>query len=729
MKRYLIILLLAFCCSLSASELYACDGTIYETSLAWQSGNTVAGYSSTELDYCAGIYYDPATWGRFSEGNWAVENPRMISDAYTQGYGSSVAAQINYNYAYPFNGQYYNVDTQHYIISYYQVYVPYWGGGWYWYDPWQLGFAGDWGTYDGPDYYYGIYYASYWVANPQAAGNTFHTIIYSGQDQCPSGQAFTPTGLSCTNPPPPPPPPDPDPPKPTVKIQSVGFKEDAPIKRITDDSLIDDITWERGRNNDDKYPVAYEKGATPKIFGTFKVTNPVAGISAVTVQMKIGSTVYAEIPNVDVSSAGDVSFDNVTLSSPLPNSNITRMTKYDFDWEMKLDGNNKWFNAGESGAHRIYWLPSSVITTAPKFRRNPQRFNVHEQGLYDVGLLHSAGALGNGSDDQNAIAKKITEHLDTAIRYDPSNPSTDTNPLNVFKVEKPKRECGDNATILAALLKTVGVDNTIRTTGGGNTISKIWHLFPNSGNEVSGRFTRPEKVEPATLTEPAIFVEANPHFRYHATVIVGSNSYDPSYGTVDDAVHITKAIDLNNNCITGSAADGARVFTDYRVDEPITQPGELNFNSCGTPSVPRASTVSGVSAPWQTSVSAYDNAFVTMKNTGTETWRASDGYQLGLKMGSGGNLYDAGSFPLPNDVAPDQEVSFVIPIGQLGFGNTGTYDFQWQMMQNTDWFGESTSIVSIYVVGTDRCNQDSVDACMWQGGNWNTQDCSCQGLY
>lgn len=731
MKKFLIIFSILFYCFLSASEMYACDGTIYETSAVWQSGNTVVGYSSTQLDYCAGIYYDPATWGRFSEGNWAMENPRIIDNVYTQGYGSSVAALINYNYNYPINGHYYNVDTQHYFISYYQVYVPYWGGGWYWYDPYQIGFSEGYGSYDGPDYYYGLYYASYWIANPQAAGNTYATIIYDGQNQCPSGQAFTPTGLSCTNPPPPPPPPDPEPPKPSVKIQSVGFKNDAPIKRITDGTLIDDDdtkpTWVRGRDNDDKYPVAYTKGTIPTIFGKFLVSSPVTGVGTVTIQMKVGSTVYAEIPNVNVSAAGEVSFDNVTLNAQLPNSNITRMTKYDFDWIMKIPGNNKEFDAGESGAHRIHWLPASVITTAPRFRRNPRHSDYHEQGLYDVGLLHSSGALGNGTDDPNITAEKLTKHLDSVIRYDPSNPNPLQNPLNVFKEENPKRECGENATILAALLKTVGIDNTIKTTGGGNPNNKTWHIFPYSGNEVSARFVRPAKIEPATLSEPQIVVEENPHFRYHATVTVGSTWYDPSYGLIED-VHITKAIDLNNNCLTGSVADTARVFTDYRVDEPLDRPSEQNFNSCGTPSVPKAATVSAVSSPWQTSISTTDYAYITMKNTGTETWSASTGYQLGLRMGSGGNLNDAGTFPLPNDVAPNQEVTFTVPITQGLNYNSGNYDFQWQMMQNTDWFGESTSIVSIYIIGTEQCNQDNQTACMWQGGNWNSQTCNCDGL-
>lgn len=206
----LFSLFLAAAAAPTEASAQCLTGTVYVTSFAWQSSAEVYGYSSTELDYCAGFYYDPATWGRFSEGNWATEAPRMLSTQYTEGSSDYIPADIYYSYGYPVNGQYYNVDTQHYIIAYYQVYVEYWGGGgYYWYDPWMLGFIGDpgWGWgFEGPGLY-GYGYSYYWVAVPQTVANTFHTILYEGQSQCPPGQMFTPTGINCGDPPPPPTPP------------------------------------------------------------------------------------------------------------------------------------------------------------------------------------------------------------------------------------------------------------------------------------------------------------------------------------------------------------------------------------------------------------------------------------------------------------------------------------------------------------------------------------------
>ena len=134
-----------------AKAQYCPVATVYGTSFAWQQGNAVYGYSSTELDYCAAIYYDPATWGRFSEGNWATETPILLASAYTEGYADWVPADIYFSYIYPASNEYYNVDTVHYVKEYYQRYVCYGSCGYRWYDYWGYGFLS--GNSSGPTYY------------------------------------------------------------------------------------------------------------------------------------------------------------------------------------------------------------------------------------------------------------------------------------------------------------------------------------------------------------------------------------------------------------------------------------------------------------------------------------------------------------------------------------------------------------------------------------------------
>jgi hypothetical protein len=120
------ITLAVLCLFLSAQKSqaqYCSYGIAYGISAVWQADHSVYFYSSTELDYCAGLYYDPATYGRYTEGNFATENVRLLADGYTEGYSYVYPAVIFVGYDFPINFEYYNTDTIHYVIEYYQVYT------------------------------------------------------------------------------------------------------------------------------------------------------------------------------------------------------------------------------------------------------------------------------------------------------------------------------------------------------------------------------------------------------------------------------------------------------------------------------------------------------------------------------------------------------------------------------------------------------------------------------
>jgi ribosomal protein L24E len=198
MKKLLCTLTLALFCLVLAPQQaqaqYCSYGVAYGSSWTWQSGSSVYFYSSTELDYCAGLYYDPATWGRYSEGNWATESVRMLGEGYTEGYADWIPAVIEASYAYPYHNQYYNTDTRHYVLEYYQQYYCFAYCGYYWYDPWGWGFA-EGGGYGGPSFY-GYGGAGYWQVRRRRLGDTWHTIQYVSS-QCQQGMSFDSNGNSC----------------------------------------------------------------------------------------------------------------------------------------------------------------------------------------------------------------------------------------------------------------------------------------------------------------------------------------------------------------------------------------------------------------------------------------------------------------------------------------------------------------------------------------------------
>jgi hypothetical protein len=198
MKKLFCLSIFVFCSLFVASLVSAqCQGNVYLTSLTWQTANSVQSYSSTELDYCAGLYYDPAVSGNLTEGYGT--GSALIGQGYTQGYADSIPARLDFGYAAPINNLSYTTNGDHYVIAYYLVYVPYWND-YYWYDPWNLGFGEIGGGYEiAPDYFGYFSYVTYWVASPQYVGSTSQTLNYSGQTQCLAGQQFTTTGQPCSS--------------------------------------------------------------------------------------------------------------------------------------------------------------------------------------------------------------------------------------------------------------------------------------------------------------------------------------------------------------------------------------------------------------------------------------------------------------------------------------------------------------------------------------------------
>ena len=88
---------------------------------------------------------------------------------------------------------------------------------------------------------------------------------------------------------------------------------------------------------------------------------------------------------------------------------------------------------------------------------------------------------------------------------------------------------------------------------------------------------------------------------------------------------------------------------------------------------------------------------ITMRNTGTTTWTASDLYRLGTQDPTDNQFFGVGRLELPHDVAPGDTVTFSATL-QASM-DEGVYPFHWRMVQDgVEWFGDSTAWAFIPVI-------------------------------
>lgn len=91
---------------------------------------------------------------------------------------------------------------------------------------------------------------------------------------------------------------------------------------------------------------------------------------------------------------------------------------------------------------------------------------------------------------------------------------------------------------------------------------------------------------------------------------------------------------------------------------------------------------------------------VTMQNTGTTAWTATEAYKLGAQNPQdpiNTRWNSTGRVPVGTSVALGQQYKFTFPV--TAPTTPGTYNFQWKMLrENVEWFGALSSNVAIPVV-------------------------------
>jgi hypothetical protein len=87
---------------------------------------------------------------------------------------------------------------------------------------------------------------------------------------------------------------------------------------------------------------------------------------------------------------------------------------------------------------------------------------------------------------------------------------------------------------------------------------------------------------------------------------------------------------------------------------------------------------------------------VTFRNTGTATWATKEGYLLGSQNPQDSTIWGLGRVELANRVAPRQSNTFKFTVTPPT--TPGTYNFQWQMLQEgVEWFGQASANVAVTV--------------------------------
>jgi hypothetical protein len=172
---------------------------------------------------------------------------------------------------------------------------------------------------------------------------------------------------------------------------------------------------------------------------------------------------------------------------------------------------------------------------------------------------------------------------------------------------------------------------------------------------------------------------------------------------------------LSQVALTSSVAPGAQATFNFNVSAPAVA-GTYNFQwgmlqngvAFGSPSTNVAVSVTsggggggtnGASfvsqnVPASIVASQTGNVSVTMMNSGSTTWAAGT-YFLGSQNPAGNTTWGLSQVSLASSVAPGASTTFNFTVTAPSVA--GTYNFQWQMMQGSTYFGAMSTNVSVSV--------------------------------
>ncbi len=332
----------------------------------------------------------------------------------------------------------------------------------------------------------------------------------------------------------------------TVQVDEVGFTGDHTITKwppTTPLNVIDDPdgsapTWKRTGNPD--HPVAYTKGANITMFAELSVSPSLPNSEAM-IRVKDGSTVIAT--KAFTLSGSSATVTGISTMAPLENT--VKSTTPTFTWDISFNGGSSWSSIGTSGPHTLYRTYDAPLS--PPFKNDDDD---EFPPLYDL-ALDKATCYSNGASTVGEIISKINglptdgppqgnscgTSVQGDIYYDPAISIGTLHPLQAYAVPN-GIQCSDNAFLLRGLLRSIGIDGTVRYIWAGPNASTIYlYQVGSNGRIVSFRIDR-SAHEGSTETDP--------HFSFHAVVAANGTWYDPSFGGSYSTLPFTETLNSSS---------------------------------------------------------------------------------------------------------------------------------------------------------------------------------------
>jgi NTE family protein len=102
------------------------------------------------------------------------------------------------------------------------------------------------------------------------------------------------------------------------------------------------------------------------------------------------------------------------------------------------------------------------------------------------------------------------------------------------------------------------------------------------------------------------------------------------------------------------------------------------------------------SVPTSMAPSTTHEVSVVMRNTGTLPWTAAGGYRLGSQNPQDNNVWGLSRVDVPATIARSTQATFAFTV--TAPAAPGTYNFQWQMLQEgIEWFGDLSENIAVTV--------------------------------
>jgi hypothetical protein len=679
-----IILLLVICLAGISQEARAQYAIGYSEIAVDQGGRQILAYSTTFLDYYAGLYYDPETE---ADLYWQFDDEIALDGGHAIGYEDLIeAAVFNSTSAYiPL--VWYEEFSGHFIRPYYgtESLSLYW-------DPWGYSLLPI-GGYEG---YFDIF--GFWSPN---------TYIPTRR------QRFGTIDLYIQTPPDPIPPP---PPAPSASVNELGFTGDFPISTFVDgvsstertiDSSNDGVepVW-KSADSSWRYPVAYVKGARPTMAANIAFSPALTSSQSAKIRAKKGGAVIAT-KDVTFPAGGGYRVTGITSQADLETTPDVRKSTYTFDWEVSWDNGSSWSSMGSSGPVTFYWTYDTPKPNPFNSLGNVPFPKLYDKAL-DIACTYANSAYATGLSVPENLAASLTGHISDHLYYSPGGPieGVFAHPLRAYIRTDPKGQCSDHALLLEGLLKSIGVAavNTYVWGGDAATMDK-WHYWFITGAYPDSHIA----IEPtlrATRSTQNGDAEPFPHFTFHDVVkLDGSSRYfDPSYGDYNTQVEMDETFHWNNKVFNeGASASSLRVYSQLFDAGAHKKRGGDGSPPAETDICPHT-TATGLDEAVFVTQSAPDvmtrgqtyNVSVTMRNTGIRTWTA-DIYKLGSQSPQDNFSWGTNRILLTSPVPPSGEVTFNFTVTPQA-GTPATLNFQWRMVkEGVYWFGQPTLLKTVTI--------------------------------